>query len=159
MRTGAVGLQVIFLEACVLGSKRPRRFAIWPLNQAAPSGAIIGSCGREPGVGTSHSLIATSVLPGTMTAGGKGLAEVLRQIIRDGLELIGRNCRADIDHHVQHRVPLGFAVARIGDLAQRMTGGAGIGDDVFSRPVRQARGGILRPRGKGGEQQGYDEEE
>ncbi len=37
-----------------------------------PSFAAAGSCGREPSVGTGHSLIEASTGPGTMTAAGRG---------------------------------------------------------------------------------------
>src|SRR6266542_4960953 len=41
------------------GSSRPNLFANWPVYQSAPSGATSGSCGRESGVGTSHSRMTT----------------------------------------------------------------------------------------------------
>src|SRR5215475_15025073 len=47
------------LNSPVLGSRRPSLLAICPVYQSEPSGATAGSCGRELGVGTSHSLIET----------------------------------------------------------------------------------------------------
>src|SRR6266550_7041384 len=51
------------LNCCVLGSNRPSTFAFMPVYQIDPSDAASGSCGREFGVGTSHSLNVTGVLP------------------------------------------------------------------------------------------------
>src|SRR5580704_6027483 len=62
------------LNCCVLGSNRPSTLAICPVYQTEPSGANAGSCGLEPAVGTCHSLIATSTLPGIKTASGAGLS-------------------------------------------------------------------------------------
>src|SRR5580700_12143928 len=58
------------LNSFVLGSNRPSTLAICPVYQTEPSGATSGSCGRDPGVGTCHSLIETSTLPGTTIASG-----------------------------------------------------------------------------------------
>src|SRR5579864_3671832 len=57
----------------VRGSSRPTTFAICPVYQMKPSAVASGSCGREPGVGTLHSLIETLALPGTRAARGPGL--------------------------------------------------------------------------------------
>src|SRR5258706_1474865 len=68
---GGSGYSLIW---CVFGSMRPSRIANCPVYQIAPSGVASGSCGREPGVGTSHSSIDTLTGPGTTTAAGFGLA-------------------------------------------------------------------------------------
>src|SRR5205807_3656589 len=47
------------LKCPVVGSSRPNLLALCPVYQSDPSGATAGSCGREFGVGTSHSLIDT----------------------------------------------------------------------------------------------------
>src|SRR5215471_21458217 len=47
------------LNSPVFGSRRPSLLAICPVYQREPSGARAGSCGRELGVGTSHSLMET----------------------------------------------------------------------------------------------------
>src|SRR5271167_3190935 len=62
------------LNCCVLGSNRPSTFAICPVYHTEPSGANAGSWGRDPAVGTCHSLIETSTLPGITTASGAGLS-------------------------------------------------------------------------------------
>src|SRR5215204_4687937 len=43
----------------VFGSSLPSTFTIWPVYQMVPSDAASGSCGRDFGVGTSHSRIMT----------------------------------------------------------------------------------------------------
>src|SRR5215831_3279002 len=43
----------------VFGSRRPNLLAVCPVYQSEPSGASAGSCGRDLGVGTSHSLMVT----------------------------------------------------------------------------------------------------
>src|SRR3982074_562721 len=45
-----------------------------PVYQMVPSGAAKGSWGREPGVGTFHSLKETSPFPATGTAAGAGFS-------------------------------------------------------------------------------------
>ena len=62
------------LNCSVLGSKCPSTLAICPEYHTVPSGANIGSCGREPGVGTIHSLIVTSTFPGMIFASGCGFS-------------------------------------------------------------------------------------
>src|SRR5579863_3206074 len=54
----------------VFGFRWPNTFAYCPLYQMVPSGAANGSWGREPLVGTSHSLNVTFAAPGTITACG-----------------------------------------------------------------------------------------
>src|SRR5439155_14782898 len=51
------------LNCCVFGSNRPSTLAFMPVYQIDPSDAASGSCGRELGVGTSHSLNVTGVFP------------------------------------------------------------------------------------------------
>src|SRR5205809_8072546 len=51
------------LNCCVFGSNRPRTLAFMPVYQIDPSDAASGSCGRELGVGPSHSLNVTGVFP------------------------------------------------------------------------------------------------
>src|SRR3989441_7555630 len=51
------------LNSPVLGSSRPSLFAPWPVYQSEPSGASAGSCGRDPGVDTSYSLMCTLRVP------------------------------------------------------------------------------------------------
>src|ERR1700724_1778557 len=59
------------LNSPVLGLSRPKRLAICPVYQMDPSGAASGSWGCEPGVGTSHSFMETSILsPGAPAAPG-----------------------------------------------------------------------------------------
>ena len=54
----------------VFGSTRPSTLFIWPVYQSAPSLVANGSCGRDPGVGTSHSFIETLAGPGITTPAG-----------------------------------------------------------------------------------------
>src|SRR5438128_10374633 len=54
----------------VFGSSRPRTLFIWPVYQSDPSAAASGSWGRDPGVGTGHSLIETLAGPGITTPAG-----------------------------------------------------------------------------------------
>src|SRR5437588_5116374 len=61
------------LNVSVLGSNRPSTLAIWPVYHTEPSGAYIGSCGRDPGVGTTHSLTVTLMGPEMIFASGCGL--------------------------------------------------------------------------------------
>src|SRR5207253_8758025 len=67
---GVRRLQRIFPEAAVFGSSRPRTLFIWPVYQSDPSAAASGSWGRDPGVGTGHSLIETLAGPGITTPAG-----------------------------------------------------------------------------------------
>src|SRR5438874_10710535 len=60
------------LNCCVFGSNRPRTLAFMPVYQIDPSDAASGSCGRESGVGTSHSLNVTGVLPVVTGAPAEG---------------------------------------------------------------------------------------
>src|SRR5207249_8279070 len=58
------------LNVPVFGSRRPSTLVICPVYQSAPSRVASGSCGRDPGVGTCHSLIETRAGPGiTMPTG------------------------------------------------------------------------------------------
>src|SRR5438477_11046906 len=59
------------LNCCVFGSNRPSTFASIPVYQIDPSEAASGSCGRELGVGTSHSWKVTGVFP-VVTEGADG---------------------------------------------------------------------------------------
>ncbi len=58
----------------VFGSTRPSRLVICPVYQMAPSRVASGSCGREPGIGTCHSLMSTRAGPGMITAAGIGFS-------------------------------------------------------------------------------------
>src|SRR5437870_7271074 len=58
------------LKRPLVGSSRPSTLAIWPVYQSDPSAVASGSCGRDPGVGTCHSLIETFAGPGISTAAG-----------------------------------------------------------------------------------------
>src|SRR6266513_3413988 len=60
------------LMAPVFVSTRPRRFENWPVYQRPPSDVASGSWGREPSVGTAHSLNETFAGPPITTAGGRG---------------------------------------------------------------------------------------
>src|ERR1700730_17224348 len=60
------------LNSPVLGSNRPRTLANMPVHQIVPPGPGSGSWGREPRLGTAHSLIDTVTDPGITTAGGLG---------------------------------------------------------------------------------------
>src|SRR5206468_9522609 len=53
----------------VFGSTCPITLAYMPVYQIEPSGAAHGSWGRDPLVGSPHSLKETVTLPGTTTAG------------------------------------------------------------------------------------------
>src|SRR6185503_7765654 len=57
----------------VRGSRRPSLLAYWPVHQIDPSAAACESCGREPSVGASHSLIVTVAGPEISTAPGASL--------------------------------------------------------------------------------------
>src|SRR5713101_3924215 len=52
------------------GSSLPTRAPVCPVYQIDPSLVASGSCGRDPGVGTCHSLIETLVGPGITTPTG-----------------------------------------------------------------------------------------
>src|SRR6266852_9632910 len=56
----------------VSGSTLPSRLTRNPVYQIEPSGAAIGSCGNELGVGKAHSWNDTFSVPGRITAGGAG---------------------------------------------------------------------------------------
>src|SRR5262245_66108385 len=56
----------------VFGSKRPSLLASWPVYQMEPSLPAIGSCGREPGVGTGHTLIFACCGPSLLAPAGRG---------------------------------------------------------------------------------------
>src|SRR2546427_13205166 len=58
------------LKRPVFGSSRPRPLFIWPVYQSDPSAVANGSGGRDPGVGTCHSLIETLAGPGITTPTG-----------------------------------------------------------------------------------------
>ena len=58
----------------VFGSSRPSTLAICPVYQRAPSTVASGSCGRDPGVGTGHSLNETFTGPGITTPTGLGFS-------------------------------------------------------------------------------------
>src|SRR5229473_3800310 len=58
------------LNCPVFGSSRPSTLAICPEYQTAPSRVASGSCGRDPGVGTVHTLIETRAGPGRSTPAG-----------------------------------------------------------------------------------------
>ncbi len=62
------------LNLPVLGSSRPILLASWPDHQIEPSLPAMGSWGREPGVGSGHSMMLTSVAPESSTAGGRGFS-------------------------------------------------------------------------------------
>src|SRR5690349_3802808 len=55
-------------------STRPNRLENWPVYQSPPSGVANGSCGRDPRVGTAHSLKDTFAGPSITTAGGRGFS-------------------------------------------------------------------------------------
>src|SRR4029453_5130132 len=63
-------LSVYSLTSLVFGSTRPSLLVICPVYQIEPSGAVAGSCGREPGVATGQSLIATCAGPSITLAAG-----------------------------------------------------------------------------------------
>src|ERR1700686_4105128 len=56
----------------VLGSSRPSRLANWPDHHNAPSGVASGSCGGEPGVGTSQMSNLTCTVPEIAAGLGRG---------------------------------------------------------------------------------------
>ena len=65
--------QLVLLELFGLGIEMPQYVGHLPEYHTVPSGANIGSCGRDPGVGTIHSLMVTSVFPAMICAAGCGL--------------------------------------------------------------------------------------
>src|SRR5690348_16183982 len=67
------GLSGYDLNTPVAGSNRPSVLSACPVYQTDPSGATAGSCGRDPGVGSAHSVMTASTSPGTRTPGGLGL--------------------------------------------------------------------------------------
>src|SRR5262249_62249662 len=58
----------------VLGLRRPMTLANCPVHQIMPSAVASGSCGRDPRLGTIHSLMLTCTGPGMITAVGRGFA-------------------------------------------------------------------------------------
>ena len=62
------------LNVPVFGSRRPSTLVICPVYQSAPSRVASGSCGRDPGVGTCHSLIETRAGPGITMPTGFGFS-------------------------------------------------------------------------------------
>src|SRR5208283_3967228 len=54
----------------VVGSMCPSALAIWAVYQIVPSSDASGSCGREPGVGSAHSLNVTCAGPATIAPCG-----------------------------------------------------------------------------------------
>src|SRR3954469_7742901 len=62
------------LIAPVFISTRPSRFENWPVYHKPPSGVASGSCGRDPSVGTAHSLNVTFAGPSIKTAVGRGFS-------------------------------------------------------------------------------------
>ena len=101
--------------APVFGSIRPSLLANCPLHQIAPSLVASGSCGREPMVGTFHSLIVACVGPGNVGRDrSRPLGKVFRQIGGNGRPVLGRNGRAHVLHHVLEHVPAGRRCSRRG---------------------------------------------
>lgn len=70
----------------VFWSIRPTTFAVCPEYQIMPSGVAHGSCGREPGVGTGHSVIAACTAPETIAAAGFGFSgnDLIRYSVTTG---------------------------------------------------------------------------
>src|SRR4029079_16617800 len=62
------------LTAPVFMSTRPRRLENCPVYHRPPSGVASGSCGRDPSVGTAHSLKLTFAGPSISTADGRGFS-------------------------------------------------------------------------------------
>src|SRR6266404_2012444 len=67
----ALGSGILYsATAPVFGSSVPTNAPVLPVYQIDPSLVARGSCGRDPGVGTCHSLIETLVGPGITTPTG-----------------------------------------------------------------------------------------
>src|SRR5438132_13719846 len=82
----------------VVVSTRPSLLANCPVYQSAPSGVASGSCGREPLVGTAHSLKLTLELPRTITAGGLGFSKkcAARYSVMTDMSFFGRSTNVEM---------------------------------------------------------------
>ena len=135
----------------VVGSMRPSTLAIWPVYQIVPSSAASGSCGREPGVGSVHSRNVTCAGPArTAPCGLDFSGKFSARYADERRELIVRQLRADVPHHVKNRSPVFSAIAGAEHAADLMAIGAGALQDLLAGALGE-RGLAVSGRGQADE--------